>query len=74
MEEKSSLPSEFETLLNIASRRIRVGSVRITKQPKRHKSLIAPFRDLIRFARALRKYHKKIRKPRKTIRLVEEEI
>jgi hypothetical protein len=74
LEEKSSLPSEFETLLNIASRRIRVGSVRITKPPKRHKSVIAPFRDLIRFARVIRKYHKKIRKPRKKIRLVENEI
>ena len=74
LEEESSLPSEFETLLNIASRRIRVGSVRVTKLPKRHKSLIAPFRDLIRFARALRKYYKKIRKSRKTVRLVEEEI
>lgn len=74
LEEKSSLPSEFETLLNIASRRIRVGSVRVTKQPKRHKSLIAPFRDLIRFVRVLRKYHNKIRKPRKPIRLVKEEI
>jgi len=74
LEEKSSLPSEFETLLNIAFRRIRVGSVRVTKQPKRHKSLIAPFRDLIRFFRVLSKYYKKIRKPRKKIRLVEEEI
>lgn len=74
LEEKSSLPSEFETLLNIASRRIRVGSVRVTKQPKRHKSLIAPFRDLIRFCRVLRKYYKKIHKPRKTVRLVKEEI
>jgi glycosyltransferase involved in cell wall biosynthesis len=74
LEEHSSLPSEFETLLNIASRRIRVGSVRVTKPPKRHKSLIAPFRDLIRFFRVLRKYHKKIRKPRGKIRLVDEEI
>lgn len=72
--EKSSLPSEFETLLNIAHRRIRVGSVRVTKQPKRHKSIIAPFRDLVRFFRVLSKYHKKIRKPRKKVRLVEEEI
>ncbi|MCC7300209.1 MAG: glycosyltransferase family 2 protein [Verrucomicrobia bacterium] len=74
LEEKSSLPSEFETLLNIASRRIRVGSVRITKQPKRHKSLIAPFRDLIRFARVLVKYYKKMHKPRRRIRLIEEEV
>jgi glycosyltransferase involved in cell wall biosynthesis len=74
LEEGSSLPSEFETLLNIASRRIRVGSIRVTKQPKRHKSLISPFRDLIRFARVLRKYYKKMRKPRRTIRLTEEEI
>jgi glycosyltransferase involved in cell wall biosynthesis len=73
LEEKSSLPSEFETLLNIAFRRIRVGSVRVTKQPKRHKSLIAPFRDVIRFARVLRKYSKKTRKPRRKVRLVEED-
>lgn len=74
LEEHSSLPSEFETLLNIASRRIRVGPVRITKQPGRHKSLIAPFRDVFRFSRVLWKYYKKIRKPRKTVRLVEEEL
>jgi glycosyltransferase involved in cell wall biosynthesis len=74
LEEKSSLPSEFETLLNIASRRIRVGPVRITKQMHRHKSIIAPFRDVIRFSRVLSKYHKKIRKPRKKVRLIEEEL
>ncbi|MFA7257030.1 MAG: glycosyltransferase family 2 protein [Kiritimatiellales bacterium] len=74
LEEKSSLPSEFETLFNIASRRIRVGSVRVTKQPKRHKSLIAPFRDVIRFSRVLSKYYKKMHKPRKKIRLIDEEI
>jgi glycosyltransferase involved in cell wall biosynthesis len=73
LEDKSSLPSEFETLLNIASRRIRVGSVRITKQPKRHKSVIAPFRDLVRFFRVLRKYHRKMRKFQRTIRTTEEE-
>lgn len=65
LEEQSSLPSELETLLNIASRRIRVGSIRVTKQPKRHKSLIAPFRDVIRFAQVLAKYHKKTHRPRK---------
>jgi glycosyltransferase involved in cell wall biosynthesis len=73
LEDKSSLPSEFETLLNIASRRIRVGSVRITKQPKRHKSVIAPFRDLIRFFRVLWKYHKKMHRFQRTIRTTEEE-
>jgi glycosyltransferase involved in cell wall biosynthesis len=62
--ESSSLPSEFETLLNVASRRIRVGSVRVTKQPKRHKSLLAPFRDLFRFFKVVRKYHDRI-KPRR---------
>lgn len=72
--ETSSLPSEFETLLNIASRRIRVGPVRITKQPKRHKSPIAPFRDLIRFIRGLRKYYKKAGKSRHKVRLIEEEL
>lgn len=73
LEDKSSLPSEFETLLNIASRRIHVGSIRITKQPKRHKSVISPFRDLIRFFRVLLKYHKKMHKFQKTIRTTEEE-
>jgi len=74
LEEESFLPSEFETLLNVASRRIRVGSVRITRKPKRHKSLISPFRDLIRFGRVLAKYYKKIKKPRKRIRMIDEEI
>lgn len=74
LDEQSRLPSEFETLLNIASRRIRVGSVRVTKQPKRHKSLIAPFRDIVRFFRVLSKYYNKVRKPRKKIRLVKEEL
>ncbi|MDD3276530.1 MAG: glycosyltransferase family 2 protein [Kiritimatiellales bacterium] len=74
LEERSSLPSEFETLLNIASRRIRVGSVRVTKQPKRHKSLIAPFRDVLRFFRVFSKYYKKMHKPRKKVQLIEEEL
>ncbi len=74
LEERSSLPSEFETLLNISSRRIRVGSVRVTKQPKRHKSLIAPFRDVIRFSRVLSKYYKKMHKPRKSGRMIDEEL
>lgn len=73
LEGNSSLPSEFETLLNIASRRIRVGSIRITKQPKRHKSLISPFRDIIRFMRVLKKYYKRLRKSRRAVRMVEEE-
>lgn len=74
LEEKSSLPSEFETLLNIASRRIRVGSVRITRAPKRHKSAISPFRDVIRFGRVLSKYYRKVKQPRKKIRMVDEEL
>lgn len=74
LEERSSLPSEFEMLLNIASRRIRVGSVRITKQPKRHKSPIAPFRDLIRFFRVLWKYHRKTRHSQKPVRTIEEAL
>lgn len=65
--EQSSLPSEFETLLNIASRRIRIGPVRVTKLPKRHKSLIAPFRDLIRFSQVLSKYYKRTHKPRREL-------
>lgn len=72
--EHSSLPAEFETLLNIASRRIRTGSVRITRCSMKHKSPISPFRDLIRFARVMRKYYIKKKKPGRTMRLVEEEL
>lgn len=53
LETGSSLPAEFETLLHIASRGIRVGSVRITKKPHRHKSWISPFRDIVRFIQVL---------------------
>jgi len=60
--EGSSLPAEFETLLNIASRRIQVGPVRIIRQG-RHKSLISPFRDIIRFIRVMRKYYLKQKRP-----------
>lgn len=56
LETGSSLPAEFETLLHIASRRIRVGSVRITKKPHCHKSWISPFRDIVRFVRVLRNH------------------
>lgn len=55
----TTLPSEFETLLNIASRRIRTGPVRITRKTRRHKSPISPFRDLFRFFRVMRKYTSK---------------
>ena len=61
LETGSSLPAELETLLHIASRRIRVGSVRITKKPHRHKSWISPFRDIIRFVLVLQKYYRKRR-------------
>lgn len=71
--EHSSLPAEFETLLNIASRRIRTGSVRITKCTIKHKSLISPFRDLVRFARVMRKYYRR-KKPERKVRLVEEDL
>lgn len=74
LEEKSSLPSEFETLMNVASRRIRVGSVRVTKQPKRHKSIIAPFRDVVRFFRGLRKYYRKSGQSRRRIRMIDETL
>jgi glycosyltransferase involved in cell wall biosynthesis len=72
--EESSLPSEFETLLNIASRRIRVGSVRITRNCKKHKSFISPFRDLIRFARVLRHYYKKKKHSSRAMHIVEEDL
>ena len=74
LEFDSALPAEFETLLHIASRRIRVGSVRITKRPHRHKKWISPLRDIVRFARVLRKYYKKASQARTKIRIVEEEI
>jgi len=74
LEVGSSLPAEFETLLHIASRRIDVGPVRIRKKPRRHKSIISPFRDIIRFVRVLRNYYKKARQERAKIRIVEEEI
>jgi glycosyltransferase involved in cell wall biosynthesis len=62
LETGSALPAEFETLLHIASRRIRVGSVRITKKPHRHKSWTSPFRDIFRFIRVLKKHYAKARK------------
>jgi glycosyltransferase involved in cell wall biosynthesis len=72
--EESSLPSEFETLLNIASRRIRVGSVRIDRRCRKHKSMISPFRDLIRFVRVLRRYYKEKKKTiHGAVRAAEEE-
>ena len=53
--EGSSLPAEFETLLQIASRHIRVGPVRITRPAGLHKTFISPFRDIVRFIRVMRK-------------------
>ena len=58
----SSLPAEFETLLLIAVRRIRVGSVSVIKKPHFHKSWISPFRDIVRFARVFMKYENPSRK------------
>ena len=57
LETGSALPAEFETLLHIAARRIRVGSVRITKKPHRHKSWISPFRDIVRFIQVLKRHY-----------------
>ena len=74
LESASTLPAEFETLLHIASRRIQVGPVRITKKRHRHKSIISPFRDIVRFARVLGRFYKKARQERSKIRIVEEEI
>ncbi len=65
--EDSSLPSEMETLLYVASRRIRVGAVRVTKQPRRHKSPVSPFRDLIRFMRVLFTYYIRQKRNRREI-------
>ncbi len=74
LESASTLPAEFETLLHIASRRIQVGPVRITKKPHRHKSFISPFRDIVRFIRVLHNFYKKARQERSKIRIIEEEI
>ncbi len=74
LESKSTLPAEFETLLHIASRRIRVGSVRITKKPHQHKSWMSPLRDIVRFAKVLMNYYKKAQQERPKIRIVEEEL
>ncbi len=71
LESASTLPAEFETLLHIASRRIQVGPVRITKKKHRHKSIISPFRDIVRFVRVMRKFYKKTRQERVKIRMVE---
>jgi len=74
LEFDSSLPAEFETLLHVASRRIRVGPVRITKKKHHHKSWISPFRDIVRFIRVLRKFYKKTRHERVKIRITKEEL
>lgn len=73
LEASSSLPAEFETLLHIASRRIRVGSVRITKKPHRHKSWISPFRDIVRFFQVMKNHYSKQRRARKARALEEDE-
>lgn len=72
LESGSSLPAEFETLLHIASRGIRVGSVRITKKPHRHKSWISPFRDIVRFVKVLRNYYRRKRAEKPPERVGEE--
>lgn len=74
LESGSSLPAEFETLLHIASRRIRVGSVRITKKPHRHKGWLSPFRDIIRFGKVLRNFYSKRRVQQRKIKLTQETI
>lgn len=73
LETGSSLPAEFETLLHIASRRIRLGSVRITKKPHRHKSWISPFRDIVRFIKVLRKHYSKTRIEHRKVRLTKKD-
>ncbi len=74
LEAGSSLPAEFETLLHVASRRIRVGSVRITKKPHCHKSWVSPLRDIVRFIRVMLKFYRKARMERGKFRISEEEI
>ena len=74
LESASSLPVEFETLLHVASHRIRIDSVRVQKKLHRHKRWISPFRDLVRFVMVLWKFHNKPHKKRVKIRIVEEEV
>ena len=74
LESASTLPAEFETLLHIASRRIQVGSIQIKKKPRQHKSIISPFRDVVRFLRVLYKFHKKGSRGETRIRIIEEEL
>ncbi len=69
LESASTLPAEFETLLHIASRRIHVGSVKIRKTPHRHKSIISPIRDIVRFIRVLHNFYKKTRLERTKSRM-----
>jgi len=73
LETGSALPAEFETLLHIASRRIRVGSVRISKKPHRHKSWISPFRDIVRFVQVLMKHYKKNHREKTKVRVILED-
>lgn len=56
MDQESSLFTEFETLLNVAKRRVRVGSVRIARCTAHRKSGLLAVRDLIRFVRVLRRH------------------
>ncbi|MFA5689045.1 MAG: glycosyltransferase family 2 protein [Kiritimatiellales bacterium] len=74
--EESTLPSEFETLINVAARRIGTGSVRISRRIRKHKSFISPLRDLVRFARVLFRYYQRRRRLRNSarVKLVREEV
>lgn len=74
LETGSSLPAEFETLLHIASRRIRVGSVRITKKPHHHKHWTSPFRDIFRFIKVMKKHYQKAKQAQPKVRITEEEL
>ena len=74
LESDSTLPTEFETLLHIASRRIQVGPVRVAKKKHRHKSIISPFRDIVRFVRVLRRFYKKDRQEKSKTRMMEEDL
>lgn len=56
VDEESSLFTEFETLLNVAKRRVRVGSVRISRCTMHRKSGFLALRDLIRFLRVLHRH------------------
>ncbi len=50
---------EFEMLMNIVQRKIRIDSVRITHIPGHGGSKLVPWRDILRFCRVVKAHHKR---------------